>query len=129
MQNQWLSDLPAGLKDELRRAAGATKSLGNVPAARPHVFPPGSRIGQSRHILWARTVPGTGGRGSDARGGSGSRMRRARRNSAQFRAGIIGEFIPGGNAMVVVEFVSLIHHGKCGFAARLRKNRCLPPME
>jgi hypothetical protein len=36
----------------------------------------------------------------------------ARRNSAQFRAGIIGEFIPGGNAMVVVEFVSLIHHGK-----------------
>jgi hypothetical protein len=39
-------------------------------------------------------------------------MRRVRRNSAQFRAGIIGEFIAGGNAMVVVEFVSLIHHGK-----------------
>jgi hypothetical protein len=28
-------------------------------------------------------------------------------------AGIIGEFVPGGNAMVVVEFVSLIHAGKC----------------
>jgi hypothetical protein len=49
----------------------------------------------------------------DARGGGSSRMRRALRKSAQFRAGIIGEFIPGGNAMVVVEFVSLIHHGKC----------------
>jgi hypothetical protein len=28
------------------------------------------------------------------------------------RAGVIGEIVPGGNAMVVAELVSLIHLGK-----------------
>jgi hypothetical protein len=42
MQNQTLSDLPAGVKDELRRTAGATKSVGNLPAAPLYVFPSGS---------------------------------------------------------------------------------------
>jgi hypothetical protein len=39
-------------------------------------FIPAPVIGQSRHILWARTVPRTGERRSDARGGGGLRMRR-----------------------------------------------------
>jgi hypothetical protein len=92
-------------------------------------FLPALAIGQSRHIPCAETGLGIGGRRPDARGNGNSRMRRARRKSAQFLAGIIGEFIPGGNAMVVVEFVSLIHHGKCGFAARCRQNQCLPRTE
>jgi hypothetical protein len=81
-------------------------------------FLPAPVIGQSRHILQVRTVHRTGGRRPDAQGGGSSRIRRARRKSAQFRAGIIAEFIPGGNATVVVEFVSLIHHGKCRLCRR-----------
>jgi hypothetical protein len=42
-----------------------------------------------------------------------ARARRACGTPLVCNAGIISEFVPGGNAMVVVEFVSLIHPGKC----------------
>jgi hypothetical protein len=58
-------------------------------------------------------VRGVGGSMPDAGDGDNLRIPQARRNPALFRAAIIGEIIPGRNAMVVVEFVSLIHHGKC----------------
>jgi hypothetical protein len=51
-RNQSISDLPDRPKDELRRAAGATKSVSNLPAARSRIFFSRlSMIGQSRHIL------------------------------------------------------------------------------
>jgi hypothetical protein len=135
-RNQSISDLPNRPKDELRRAAGATKSVANLPAARPRIFffsalddRPKSAYSLARTVSLARAARGTGGSRLDGCSGSSSCIRRTRRNPAQFRAGVIREIIPGGNAMVVVEFVSLIHHGKCRLCRRSPSKPILPPME
>ena len=114
MQNQPISDLPTGRKmncDErqarrnravISRRRNRTFSLSALDDRPKPAYSLGANGPRNRRIEDRMR----------ARGGS-PRMQRARRNPALLRAGIIGEFIPGGNAMVVVEFVSLIHLGKC----------------
>jgi hypothetical protein len=125
-RNQRISGFAGPAKEELRRNAGATKPARQFPGAVAAAHLPISilSIGQRWHILAARTTREPGRWRRVARGGRGKTVQRASYTLGVCGVGIIGEFVPGGNAMVVVEFALLIHMEKCCFAASRRQTRC-----
>jgi hypothetical protein len=78
MQNQSISDLLGGPKGELRRVAGAAKSIGNLLAAQPHIFP--SALDDRPTPAYSPGANGLRNRRfeTEARRGGSSRMQHAR---------------------------------------------------